>query len=85
MEQEMAATSWLFNPHIMDDRQVQIFWDIDVSAKSSQVINEKFIPSYFNLKAAQLQNPLIVSCRVVLIFFYSQFFFNLDSSSEGEI
>ena len=78
----MAATSWLFNPH-MDDRQVQIFLGRCVF----QVINEKFIPSYFNLKAAQLQNPLIVSisCRVVLIFFYSQFFFNLDSSSEGEI
>ena len=82
----MAATSWLFNPH-MDDRQVQIFLGYRCVSKIFQVINEKFIPSYFNHKAAQLQNPLIVSisCRVVLIFFYSQFFFNLDSSSEGEI
>ena len=33
--------------------------------------------------SAAITKPAYLVCRVVFNFFYSQFFFNLDSSSEG--
>ena len=55
---------------------------IDVSQKSlQQTMHPKF--SNPSLSAAITKPAYLVSCRVVFNFFYSQFFFNLDSSSEG--
>jgi len=68
----------------MDDRQVQNFFWVDRCVKKTlqQTMHPKF--SNPSLSAAITKPAYLVSCRVVFnFFFYSQFFFNLDSSSEG--
>jgi hypothetical protein len=64
----------------------KFFWDIDVSAKSSSY-QRKIHPKLFQYQGSATTKPaysLYLLSRS-FNFFYSQFFFNLDSSSEGEI